>query len=113
MELKDRLQKLLDKSNTTLNGIDFVEIASQDQKTLVVHFLNTNPVTGTIQAISITGGETIPSVRVLPPIDGSTVWAADPNDPAHRPILTLKVPAPGDFSFYTLQIASTALDPFF
>ena len=35
---KDRLGKLLDPANTTLNGIDFVEIASCEQTTLRVHF---------------------------------------------------------------------------
>ena len=38
---KDRLGKLLEVANTTLNGIDFVEIASSDETTLRVHFLNT------------------------------------------------------------------------
>ena len=111
MQPKDRLQKLLDTAtNTKLNGIDFVEIASKDQQTLRVHFLNTNVVKGTVTAVSITGGETIPTVQVLPPIDGAGVWTADAEG---RPLLTLKVPAPGDFSFYTLQIASSALDAFF
>jgi len=111
MQPKDRLQELLDTTtNTTLNGIDFVEIASQDQTTLRVHFLNTNVVQGTVISISITGGETIPTVRVLPPIDGAGVWSPDLEG---RPVLTLRVPAPGDFSFYTLQVASNALDAFF
>ena len=110
MEPKDRLQKLLDPANTTLNGIDFVEIASQDQTSLKVHFLNTNPVQGTITKLAITGGETIPTVRALQPIDVAGAWSLDPEG---RPILTLTVAAPGDFSFYLLQITSSALDPFF
>lgn len=111
MQPKDRLQKLLDTTtNTTLNGIDFVEIASSDQKTLRVHFLNTNVVQGTVTSVTITGGETIPTVQVLPPIDGAPVWSADAEG---RPILTLKAAVAGDFSFYTLQIASSALDYFF
>jgi Baseplate J-like protein len=111
MQPKDRLQKLLDTAtNTKLNGIDFVEIAGKDQKTLRVHFLNTNVVKGTVTSVTITGGETIPTVRVLPPVDGAGVWSSDPEG---RPMLTLKVPAPGDFSFYTMQITSSALDAFF
>jgi hypothetical protein len=37
-EPRDRVGVLLE--NSTLNGIDFVEVASDDQKTLRVHFLN-------------------------------------------------------------------------
>ena len=114
MQPKDRLQKLLDTAtNKRLNGIDFVEIASKDQKTLRVHFLNTNVVQGTVTGITISGGETIPTVKVLPPMDGPAAWTPNPPDPEGRPILTLKVSAPGDFSFYTLQINSSALDTFF
>src|SRR5437660_2710523 len=114
MQPKDRLQKLLDTAtNKRLNGIDFVEIASKDQKTLRVHFLNTNVVQRTVTGITISGGETIPTVKVLPPMDGPAAWTPNPPDPEGRPILTLKVSAPGDFSFYTLQINSSALDTFF
>ncbi len=111
MEPKDRLQKLLDTTtNTTLNGIDFVEIASKDETKLRVHFLNTNGVQGTITGVSITGGETITTVQVLHPFDGPGVWSADAEG---RPLLDLKVAAPGDFSFYTLTISSAALDSFY
>ncbi len=48
MEPKDRLSKLLDPGNTTLNGIDFVEIASYAQTTLRVHFLNAVALEGTL-----------------------------------------------------------------
>jgi hypothetical protein len=109
-QAKDRLQKLLDPGNTTLNGIDFVEIVTNDQKTLRMHFLTANVVQGTVASVTITGGETIPTVTVLSPIDGAGVWSADAEG---RPMLTLTVAAPGDFSFYTMQIVSTALDPFF
>lgn len=110
MQPKDRLQKLLDTSNTTLNGIDFVEVASKDQKTLRVHFLNVNVVQGTITSVSITGGETIPTVQIVPPVDTVAAWSKDAEN---RPVLQLSVIAPGDFSFYTLQIISSALDTFF
>jgi len=40
--MTDRLAALL--ASTTLNGIDFVEIADDAQTALVVHFLNTVPV---------------------------------------------------------------------
>lgn len=108
---KDRLGKLLDPANVTLNGIDFVEIASSDQTTLRVHFLNAVAFAGSpprsLTPI-ITGGESIPTISVLPisPID----WSQDAEG---RPLLTLHVEAPGDFSFYTLTILTSGLDPFY
>ncbi|HSZ60719.1 MAG TPA: baseplate J/gp47 family protein [Terriglobales bacterium] len=112
MLVKDRLSKLLDPSNTTLNGIDFVEIANPAQTTLRVHFLNDVSIAGSPpQTVSptITGGETIPTVAVLS-IDPATDWSEDADG---RPLLTLHVAAPGDFSFYTLIILSDAIDPFY
>ncbi len=118
---KTRLKKLLE--NQTLTGIDFVEIASSDQKTLHVHFLkDTNPpLQGTVKATTtpdgkttipaaqITGGETIPTVPVNP-INDATDWMTDREG---RPILILTVPQPGDFSLYTLTLNSPQLDLFF
>ncbi len=104
---KDRLAVL--EQSTTLNGIDFVEIASADQKTLRVHFVNAVALAGTVTGASITGGETIPTVAVNP-INNATDWSTDA---AGRPLLRLTVAAPGDFSFYTLTLSSPALDRFF
>jgi baseplate J-like protein len=106
---KDRLAKLLDPSNTTFNGIDFVEILHYDEKTLRVHFLNTVAMPATVTKVKITGGETIPTVDTTP-INDANDWALDPEG---RPLLTLRVAAPGDFSFYTLTLTSPALDPFY
>lgn len=109
MEPKDRLSKLLDPGNTTLNGIDFVEIAGSAQTTLRVHFLNAVALEGTLTATpAITGGEAIPTVIVDPIIPSD--WSLDAEN---RPLLTLYVPAPGDFSFYTITVASPALDPYY
>jgi hypothetical protein len=111
MASKDRLSKLLDPHNTKLNGIDFVEVANTCQTTLRVHFLNKVAVAGTLAQganPTITGGETISTVRVLP--FGAGAWS---HDPEGRPLFTIKVAAPGDFSFYTLTIDSSALDPFY
>ena len=109
----DRLQFLLAGQTTpTWNGIDYVEIASADQTQLRVHFLTTAPVKGTLAAtlpVTICGGEVIGSVAVLP-IDETTDWSADEDG---RPVLSLSVAAPGDFSIYTLTIDSNALDPYF
>ena len=66
METKDRLKLLNNVANTTLNGIDFVEIASPDQTTLRVHFLNTVAVAGTLTSTpTITGGDTIRTVASI------------------------------------------------
>lgn len=108
---KDRRDRLI--TSTTFNGIDFVEIASPDQSTLRIHFLNAVPVQGTITSLEITGGETIPTVAIL---NQATI-----NDPTHwstelttgQPLLTLTVASPGDFSRYILKLNSTSLDPFF
>ncbi len=104
----DRLAALA--QSTTLNGIDFVEIVSQDQRTLRVHFLNTVEVDGHLdpgEAVTITGGESIPAVRVK---TAALQWSHDSDQ---RPLLTFTVDDPGDFSAYTLSIASKVLDHFF
>ena len=93
--------------------VDYIEIASSDQTQLRVHFLTTvkvAPSTPPPLVVTITGGETIPSVAVLP-IDPTTAWALDTDG---RPVLSLSVAAPGDFSDYTLTISgATTLDPYF
>ena len=104
---KDRRGALV--ASTTLNGIDFVEIAAPDEKTLRAHFVNPVTVLGSITAVRITGGETIPTVPLLP-IDDAADWGVDGDG---NPTLTLRVPAPGDFSSYTLTIESNKLDPMF
>ncbi len=109
MTARDRLAALLDPSNTSLNGIDFVEVASADQRTLRVHFLTTVALAGTVTAATIIGGETIPAVPV-DAIDDAADWSTDVQS---RPVLTLTVPVAGDFSTYTLTLVSPALDPYF
>lgn len=110
---RDRLQFLLaGQTAPTWNGIDYVEVASADQRRLRVHFLTTATVAGTLAAsrpVTICGGEVVASVDVLP-IDESTAWSSDADG---RPVLSLEVGAPGDFSTYTLTIDSSALDPYF
>jgi len=107
MTSRDRAGALI--ASTTLNGIDFVEVASTDEKTLRVHFLNAVPLTGTLGRITITGGETVPEVPVLP-VSEPADWDSDIDG---NPVLTLQVPIPGDFSIYTLHIESPRLDAFF
>jgi hypothetical protein len=102
----DRRAALL--KSTDLNGIDFVTIANASQTQLQVHFLNAVNVQGWVTGpITITGGETIASVQVLPLVDSDWGW-----DDGHV-VLSLEVAAPGDFSNYLLTIPSPALDSFF
>jgi hypothetical protein len=104
---RDRRSQLNDPT-ATLNGIDFVEVADTSQRILIVHFLNAVPVAGSlIAAPTITGGDTIPNVAVSPV--EATDWGMD----GSHVVLALRVPAPGDFSTYTLTLASPVLDPFF
>jgi hypothetical protein len=101
MAPRDRTAALL--ASTSLNGIDYVEVASQEERTLRVHFLNA--VKPTVTAATIIGGETIPSV----PVDVGG-WSVDAEG---RPILTLQAQLAGDFSRYTLTLTGSALDPAF
>lgn len=104
-----RLQYLL-SDQSSWNGIDYVEIANTQQTELRVHFLTSVPIALTPpNPVTICGGETIASVAVLG-IDEASAWSADEDG---RPILSLEVAAPGDFSTYTLRIASDGLDPYF
>jgi hypothetical protein len=107
---RDRRQLLL-AGGATLNGIDYVEVAA-DQINLTVHFLNPVPMAGSlalVDPVTITGGEVVTSLGVVP-IDEKTAWGADDQG---RPVLSLTVTAPGDFSTYRLTLSSTKLDPFF
>ncbi len=82
----------------TLNGIDYIEVASVDQKTLAVHFLNPlpvgpNPPALTAQNVTVEGGTRVRDIKV--------VSVATNND-----VLTVQVNARGDFSFYTLRVVN-------
>jgi len=99
---RDRKAALL-KASAVYNGIDFVEIANTAQTELRVHFLNAVSLEGTLKGTpTITGGETIPTVKVNP----NMTWGLD----SGHVTLTLTVAAPGDFSNYTLAISSPSLD---
>ena len=90
-------------TSTTLNGIDYIEVTSADQKTLEVNFLHSLPgqLNGipsspalTTQNVLITGGTRVRDIRV------ESVTAS-----AEK--LTIQVNARGDFSFYTLEIVNS------
>ena len=91
-----------------LNGIDYLEVGSGDQKTLKLYFIH--PVSGADSVPSpspdlskdnflIEGGVRIRNIRV------AKAWVADEN------ILEIQVYMAGDFSLYTLQLTKSADDP--
>src|SRR5215472_12924554 len=100
MSARDRRARLIE--STTLNGLDFVLVTNTAQTQLEVHFVNAVPVEASLSGpVTITGGESIPTVAVLPVAPGDWGW-----DEGHA-VLTLRVAAPGDFSEYTLTMPST------
>ena len=101
---RDRRQALIDGG--VLNGIDFVAIGDDAETALEVHFLTTVALAASVTGATITGGESIAEVAVLP--FGAADWSVDDRG---RPVVTLRVAAPGDFSRYTLTLASPLLDP--
>ena len=83
---KDRLALL--EQSTTLNGIDFVEIARRIRRPCRSTFSTRWRWRERLRAASITGGETIPTVAVNP-INDATDWGTD----SGRPFLPLTVAA--------------------
>ena len=82
-----------------LNGIDFIEVASVDQKTLAVTFLHAlpagpNPPALTAQNVIIEGGTRVREIKVE-------------KVTTNGDLLTVQVNASGDFSFYTLRIVNS------
>ena len=84
---------------TALNGIDYLEVATADQKTLKVFFVLPlpSPLPLIKKNVVITGGVRIRNLRVL------AVAAADN-------VLTVTVDGRGDFSTYTLQLIASEHD---
>jgi baseplate J-like protein len=99
---KEKRHGLVAKS-ASLNGIDFLEVVSVDQKTLEVHFLHRLPGQSggvpnspalTKQNVLITGGTRVRDIMV----DSVS---------ANAEVLTVHVNARGDFSFYTLELVNS------
>jgi hypothetical protein len=99
--LKDRRLKLIGQSPPKLNGIDFVVVGAHGTA-VEVHFLTAARLDATATTATITGGQPVPIHR--------QTWSTDASN---RPLLTLAVTAPDDFSDYTLTLTNAALDPFF
>lgn len=89
-----RLQLLRDLDPPTLNGIDYLEIASKNQLTLKVVFVH--PLAGlTLANCRIEGGVRVRDVRIV----GLNV---------NGNVLELKVDQPGDFSWYLFSLVNPA-----
>lgn len=102
---KDR-QKLIAKEGSVINGIDYLEVVSVNQRTLKVYFLqnlpgepNGVPVNPplTKENVFIEGGVRVKKINV-------TSVSRQDN------VLTVKVDSTGDFSMYTLKICTSAIN---
>src|SRR5438094_7188636 len=92
-EPRDRRLEL--RGHPTLNGIDFIRVATPTQ--LQVFFLNKNNLSGVITRASIAGGESVTGIRVTTDVTRAASFTQ--GDPL---ILTLGTDRTGDFSEYTL-----------
>lgn len=105
----DRLANLLDENNTTVTGIDFVNV-EKSQTELLVYFYHTNalipkmllhallPENISIRSLSKTR---LSQVAII-----GTGWLDDNT-------LRISLGSPGDFTLYRLRIESGSIDPFF
>ena len=85
---------------SVLNGIDFLEILPAAQTVIHVHFLKAPPpagLAGNPAAFKVRGGVRVRDIKVVAVT-------------AHGQHLDVQVDRAGDFSFYTLEIESPALD---
>jgi Baseplate J-like protein len=108
---KDNHRRIDLLKQASLNGIDFVEIASGDHKTLAVNFFF--PLPGQAGAVP-SGKPALTRNNIL--IEGGVrvrgIRAVSVNVDSHKPkILIVTVNSPGDFSNYTLQIVTSQQDP--
>lgn len=106
---KNQVRRLKVASSNTINGMDYLDVVSSDQKTLEIHFFNPLPgETGGVPLaasplsennIIIDGGTRIKNIEV--------VSAVSDND-----ILKIIVNTSGDFSTYTLRLVTSPTDTF-
>jgi hypothetical protein len=96
--------------NPIINGIDYLEVASTDQKTLKVYFLHnlpgqSDPVPPTAsplkkENILIEGGVRIKNIRVIH-------VGLDTSSTPNKKVLEVKVNQAGDFSLYKLRVVKS------
>ncbi len=88
------------RNSPECNGIDFVEVTSDDGKLLTVYFLDDLPKGLKVENILILGGRRIDHLRVL----GKE--ACEARDPRRDDCLRLTLDRAGDFSTYTLCLVA-------
>ena len=99
---RDRWKKVIETPN--INGIDYLEVSSYDQKTLIVYFLHDLVESPIVipplseKNIIVEGGVRIKNINVL---------KATP----FQNVLTVIVDQAGDFSNYMLKIGNSLSDP--
>ena len=105
---KDRWKKV--KESNSINGIDYLEIASEDQRTLKIYFLHNLP--GQADGIPATPPLTKDNIFIKGGVRVNNISVADSlNNPSIREnVLTVIVDNAGDFSTYTLKIAGSIID---
>jgi len=81
-----------------LNGLDYLEVDSDDQLTLNVYFLGKAPATIDENNVIIEGGRRITNIKVL---DADVKRNPDPEKDDH---MIVTVDKAGDFSTYTLRV---------
>jgi hypothetical protein len=99
----DEARRALVTGSATLNGIDYLEV-SQDQQTLRVFLLHPDDGAGyglpaDSSKVTVQGGVRIQNIKVVEVRRASAT------------LLEVDVSTPGDFSLYTLVIASASFDP--
>ncbi len=90
-------------AQTTLNGIDYIEVPKDDQQNIRVYFINPNPPSLSINEVLVKGGVRIQNIRVISLDDTKT-------DSNSNPYLEVHVDQAGDFSTYTLVIENSKVD---
>ena len=96
--------------STTLNGIDFLEVLS-DQKRLAVHFLHPLPGLGAVNPVPADPSKELKADNFV--IEGGvrlTGIKVKPNVTRANDVLTIEADAAGDFSTYTLRLVKSPID---
>ena len=87
-----------------LNGLDYLEVADDAQRTLVVYFLGKAPRAIGTGNLRISGGRRVRDIAV------TRVEVIRQADPALDDVMEVTVDRPGDFSTYVLQVVRADAD---
>lgn len=81
-----------------LNGLDYLEVADEAQRTLLVYFLGKAPAAISAGNLRISGGQRVHDIAV------TGVEVIRQPDPALDDVMEVRVDKPGDFSTYVLRV---------